>query len=172
MPVFFNINASSQPVYDAWGFGEYWGCAEWIKWYNELRKVYTREESDYIWSKAWLDGVSSISGGNGTAPGSNYISDSVPLDCRTFDSNFKDFLEKNPNLKSAVFSGIGGLIAKPVGLTVSVVNGVVTFADNTLQTATTTSTILKYAIPILVIILFIFLIIFTYKYTNKKVQTT
>lgn len=168
----FIINASSQPVYDAWGTGDYWGCNEWMQWYIELRKVYTPEQSDYIWSKAWLDGVSTVAGGNGTASGSNYIVDSVPLDCRTFDSNFKKFLSDYPNLSSAVYSGIGGLIAKPLGLGTDVVNGVVKFGQNTLSTVSTTSTILKYIIPVTIIILFIFLIIFGYKYANKKVQTT
>lgn len=168
MPVNWTITASSQPVYDSWGFGDYWGCPEWIEWYNQLKAVYGAQNADYIWSKAWLDGVSSISGGNGTAPGSNYIVDSVPLDCRTFDSNFKSFLASNTNLNAAVYSGIGGLIAKPVGLSVDVVNGVVKFGSNVIQGATTTSSILKYAIPALIIILFIFLIIFGFKYLNNK----
>lgn len=168
----FIITAQSQPVYDAWGIGDYWGCNEWIKWYSELRKVYNADESDYIWSKAWLDGVSGISGGNGTASGSNYIVDSVPLDCRTFDENFKKFLSANPNLHSAVYSGIGGLIAKPLGLGTDVVNGVIKFGQNTISTATSVSDILKYAIPVLIVILFIFLIIFIYKYSDKKVKTT
>lgn len=166
----FNINASSQPLYDTFGFADFWQCDDWILWYNELLKVYSSDESDYIWSKAWLDGVSSVSGGNGTAPGSNYIIDSVPLDCRTFNTNFKAFLEKNPNLKSAVFSGISGLIVKPIGLGVDVVNGVITFGTNTVSGITSVSTILKYAIPITVIILFILLIVFSIKFSNKKLQ--
>lgn len=170
MAVVFNINASSQPVYDAWGYGDYWQCEDWMKWYDELRKVYSSSESDYIWSKAWLDGVSSVSGGNGTAAGANYIVDSVPLDCRTFNTNFKSFLDKNTNLKSVVYSGIGGLIAKPLGLGTDVVNGVVTFGSNVVKTGVNTSEVLKYIIPVLIVILIIFIIIFSYKYTNKKIQ--
>ncbi len=169
--VVFTITASSQPVYDAWGFGTSWGCEDWIKWYIELRKVYTPTQSDYIWSKAWLDGVSVVGGGNGTASGANYITDSVPLDCRTFNNNFKNFLNTYPNLKSAVYSGLAGLIVKPIGLGVDVVNGVVKFGEDTISGITTTSTILKYAIPTVIVVLIIFLLIFVYKYSDKKIQT-
>lgn len=168
----WQITPSSQPVYDAWGFGDYWNCLEWMEWYKQLRTVYGASESDYIWSKAWLDGVSSVSGGNGTAPGSNYITDSVPIDCRTFDSGFKDFLSKNPNLNSAVYSGIGGLIAKPLGLGVDVVNGIVSFGSSAVKTVTNTGTVLKYAIPAAIVVLLILLLIFVYKQTSVKKITT
>lgn len=164
----FTINASSTPIYNTWGFADYWSCADWINWYTQLRTVYTSDESDYIWSKAWLDGVSSVSGGNGTAPGANYIVDSSPLDCRTFDDNFKAFLDKNPNLKSAVFSGLGGLIAKPAGLAVDVVNGVVSFGSSAVKTVTNTGTVLKYLIPTTIVALVILLLVFVYHQTNKK----
>lgn len=169
--VVFSINASSQPVYDTFGFADFWQCEDWMLWYSELRKVYSQQDSDYIWSKAWVDGVSSVSGGNGTAPGSNYIVDSVPLDCRTFNENFKSFLNANTNLKSVVFTGIGGLIAKPIGLGVDVINGVITFGSNTVKGITSVSTILKYAIPVTILILFIVLIIFGIRYSNKKIKT-
>lgn len=168
----FTINASSSPVYDSWGFGDYWGCNEWMEWYKQLRTVYGEKESNYIWSKAWLDGVSSVSGGNGTATGSNYITDSVPIDCRTFNSSFRDFLSKNPDLYGAVYSGLGGLIAKPLGLGVDVVNGVVSFGSSAVKTATNTGKVLQYAIPVVIAALLIFILIFTFKYTNKKIQST
>lgn len=167
--VVFTINASSQPLYDTWGTADFWGCEDWMKWYDELRKVYSAEQSDYLWSKAWLDGVSSVSGGNGTAPGSNYIVDSVPLDCRTFNQSFRDFLDQHSNLKSAVYSGLGGLIAKPLGFGTDVVNGVITFGSNTVKAAANTSQILKYAIPATIVILLIVLIVFGIKYSNKKI---
>lgn len=145
MPTLFSITSESSPLYDSFGTADFWTCEDWIKWRAELGKKYTSTEADYIWSKAWLDGVSVSAGGTGEAPGSGYVFDSVPLDCRTFNTAFKDFLNNNPNLRSAVYSGIGGLIAKPLGLGVDVVKGVVEGVSNA-------SKALKWIIPIVLII--------------------
>lgn len=152
MATFFSITSDSSPLYDSFGSANFWSCEDWMKWRQELGKKYTPTEADYLWSKAWLDGVSVISGGNGEAPGSNYVLDSSPLDCRTFNTVFKDFLEANPNLRSAVYSGVGGLIAKPIGLGVDVVKGVVEIASNVVSGATGASKYLKWIIPILLIV--------------------
>lgn len=157
---FFYITADSSPVYDSFGSADFWSCEDWMKWREELGKKYSPQESDYLWSKAWLDGVSVSSGGRGEAPGSGYVFDSVPLDCRTFNTAFKDFLDANPNLKSAVYSGIGGLIAKPIGLSVDVVKGVVEVGSNIVSGASNASKILKWVIPIILIVVIGGLIIY------------
>lgn len=171
----FIITADSSPVYDTWGFADYWNCPEWMKWYPTLLTKYTEEQADYIWSKAWLDGVSVIAGGNGTAPGSNYLVDSVPLDCRSFNSDFRTFLDQHPNLKGAVYSGIGGLIAKPIGFGTDVVDGVITVGKNLLDTVSNTTKVLKYAIPIgiaLTILLLLLVGVHYAKSSTKEIAET
>lgn len=151
----FYINSSSSPLYDSYGGADFWSCEDWMKWRVELGKKYSPAESDYIWSKAWVDGVSVFSGGNGDAPGSGYVTDSVPLDCRTFNTNFKNFLDANPNLKSAVYSGVGGLIARPLGLGVDVVKGVVEVGSNIVSGTANASRALKWIIPVVLVIIVI-----------------
>lgn len=166
MATLFYIGPDSSPLYDSFGSADFWTCEDWMKWRAELAKKYSSVESDYIWSKAWLDGVSVFSGGTGEAPGSNYVLDSVPIDCRTFNTNFRDFLDANPNLKAAVYSGIGGLIAKPLGLGVDVVKGVVEIGSNIVSGASNASKTLKWIIPVVLIVTVAGLIIYFGKKAN------
>lgn len=171
----FVVTADSSPVYDTFGFADYWGCAEWIQWWNALNKKYGKDGADYVWGAAWLDGLSNSAGGNGTAPGSSWIIDSVPLDCRTLDGNFKTFIDGNENIYNVVYSGIGGLIAKPLGLGVSIINGAVKIGSDVVDTATTTSKILKYAIPIAVVVAILLMAYIAYEtiqeHHGRKKQT-
>ncbi len=161
----FIITADSTPVYKDWPWSDSWDCADWIK----FRTKYTAEESDYLWSKFWLDGVSRFSGGTGAAVGAGYVTDSVPLSCRSFDSSFKAFLDQHPNIKSAVFSGIGGLIARPISLSVTVVDEAGNIIGNTVTGAANASATLKWLIPVaLVAAVIIAFIYFGKKYNVIK----
>ncbi len=171
MPTFV-INADSTPLYDSFGWADYWGCAEWIQWYNALKTKYNTDQANYIWSKAWLDGVSVAGGGYGNAPGSGEVYDSVPIDCRTFDQNFKDFLASNTALKSAVYTGIGGLIAKPLGLGVDVINTTTNIGEKALGAADKSATVLEYAIPVILILILLFLLYLGFSYANNATKKT
>lgn len=165
------ITSDSLPVYKDWPWSDAWGCAEWIKFRTELGKKYKPDEADYLWGKLWLDGVSQVSGGTGAAIGSGLITDSVPLSCRTFDSNFKAFLESYPNLKSAVFSGIGGLIARPISLGVTVFDSLGNIIGNTATGLSDTSKLLKWLIPAVIVLVVIgALIYFGNKYKIFKLS--
>jgi len=156
----YTITADSTPVYKDWPWSSAWDCAEWIKFRSALGTKYTNEEADYLWSKFWLDGVSVVGGGTGKAVGSGYITDSVPLSCRSFDENFKAFLDQNPNLKVAVFSGISGLIAKPISLVGTVIDGAGNIIGNTVQGASNASATLKWLIPTALIIAVVIAVIY------------
>jgi hypothetical protein len=155
----FDITANSTPLYDSWGWADYWNCTDWINWHKALRKQYSLDTANKIWVDAWLSGVSVAAGGKGTAPGSNWAVDSVPLDCRTFNSEFRDYIKNNQTLYAAVYSGIGGTIAKPLGAGADVVEGVSSGIGNL-------SKVIKYGVPVLVILTTIYVAYVVYKKTK------
>lgn len=126
----FNITADSVPVYDGFGFENYWGGDEWVTWHKALVRKQGNDKANDIWSSAWLDGVSVISGGKGVAKGSNYFIDSVPLEARTLNDNFRSYIKLNKFLYNTVYSGIGGMIAKPLGAGVDVVSSASTIVSD------------------------------------------
>ena len=56
----YNINAHSQPDYDDWEWDDYWNCADWIKYHQELKKTFGAEVAKNMWRQAWeaQDGTS------------------------------------------------------------------------------------------------------------------
>ena len=142
----FTINADVTPLYDSWGTADYWGCTEWINWHKSMVQKYGLQKANDRFIDAWLDGLSVVAGGRGNAPGSNYIVDSVPLDCRSFNSNFRDYIKKNQALYDVVYSGIAGTIVKPIGATVDVV-------DNVSGGITNVSKVIRYGLPIIIILI-------------------
>lgn len=166
MAATYTITADSTPVYKDWPWSDSWGCAEWIKFRTALGTKYNDDEADYLWSTYWLAGVDKANGGAGTAVGSGYITDSVPLDCRSFDNNFKTFLNAHPNLKSAVFTGLGGLIARPISLSTTLVDQAGNIISNTATGISNFSNTLKWLIPTVVILVVIGALIYFGKKAN------
>lgn len=154
----FTINADVTPLYDSWGTADYWGCTEWINWHKAMVQKYGLQVANDKFVNAWLDGLSVVAGGRGTAPGSNYIVDSVPLDCRSFNSEFRNYIKNNETLYNVVYSGIAGTIVKPIGATVDVVENVSSGVSNV-------SKVFRYALPIFILAI---AAIFAYRiYKNK-----
>lgn len=149
----FVITPDSTPVYDGWGWGDYWGCLDWIEWHKQLLKKHSKDDSDFIWAKAWLAGLSTIGGGNGSAPGSNTLVDSVPIDCRTFNQTFRTYIQANEVLKSAVFSGVlGSTLGKVTSTTVGVAqDGLDTITNTTSGISKVIAFASKWVIAILII---------------------
>jgi hypothetical protein len=119
----FTITADSIPIYDTFGFADYWSGSDWVLWHKELLKKYQTDRANQIWADAWLDGVSVAGGGRGKVAGSGLVFDAVPVGDRTINPIFRDYLKANEFLYNAVYVGIGGLIAKPLGAGVDVVTG-------------------------------------------------
>jgi len=155
----FNITADSKPLYDSWGWADYWSCSDWINWHKALRSKYNLDTANKIWVDAWLDGVSGAAGGRGIAPGSNYVIDSVPLSCRTFDNGFREYIKNNKTLYNAVYSGIGAALAKPLGAGSDVVEGVSSGIGNV-------SKIIKYGIPVVIVLATAYIGYLVYKKTK------
>jgi hypothetical protein len=107
---------------------------------------YGLQKANQRFTDAWLDGLSVVAGGRGNAPGSNYIVDSVPLDCRSFNSSFRDYISKNQALYDVVYSGIAGTIVKPIGAAVDVVENVGGGISNV-------SKVIRYGLPIIIILI-------------------
>ena len=135
----FNTDADQTPLYDSWGPADYWGCNEWVNWHKANVLKYGIPVANQKFVDAWLDGLSNAAGGRGIAPGSNYVVDSVPLDCRSFNSGFRDYIKKFPEVYNVVYSGIAGTIVKPIGAATDVVSAV---SDG----VSTTAKVVKYGI--------------------------
>jgi hypothetical protein len=159
MATTFATDASQTPVYQEYPWSDAWGCADWINWYNALVAANGSDSATAQWTGAWLDGLSVAAGGNGVAPGSGYILDSVPLSCRTFDSSFQTFLDGNPNLKSVVFSGLAGVIIKPISTITETASNVENIISNTGLAASNTSATLSKILPYVAVALVIIVIL-------------
>lgn len=159
----WDTSAGVVPAYQIYPWSSAWGCAEWISWYNSLLASNNQAYADATWQKAWLDGVSNAGGGNGIAPGADYVFDSVPLSCRTLDSNFQNFLNSNPNLKGTVFSGIAGEVIKPVATVTEGISHVENIISNTGTAAENTSTVLKKIAPYVVVLLIVLVLLWASK---------
>jgi len=47
------IKASDTPIYDEWGWGEYWSCSDWLEWLKALIAERGKEEARSIWVQAF-----------------------------------------------------------------------------------------------------------------------
>ena len=138
-----------------------WVCDDWRLWFEAQSSQYGKDVATQNFITAWLNGLSKSAGGNGLVEdGSGYIYDSVPLSCRSLDSNFQSFLNDNPQIKSAVFSGVAGSIAGLIGTGHTVVVDAGNVVSNVADSVSNTSNTFKYLVPIVVIILVIGLLIY------------
>jgi hypothetical protein len=48
-----NITYASFPDYDDWGWDNYWGCSDWMIWYDRLEEYYGTDEARNRWRSAW-----------------------------------------------------------------------------------------------------------------------
>jgi hypothetical protein len=51
----FTITAYSKPVYDEWGFGDYWKPIDWMDWFNSLTAQFGTNEARKKWVAAFTD---------------------------------------------------------------------------------------------------------------------
>ena len=49
----FNITAESTPVYDGFGFADYWSCTDWTYWHSLLKAKFGKVQADQTWLQAW-----------------------------------------------------------------------------------------------------------------------
>lgn len=87
------IKWDTVPDYDQWGVDSFWNCEDWITWHKKLSEHFGKETAKELWDYAYAK-----SGGL-----------SSNLDCRTFNSNFREYVNKNglsPYANAGVFSPI------------------------------------------------------------------
>lgn len=48
-----DITAQSIPDYDEWGPDQYWGCTDWMVWYDKLKEEKGKKEARVVWRSAW-----------------------------------------------------------------------------------------------------------------------
>ena len=82
-----NITYASYPDYDDWDpFDNYWGCTDWMIWYDRLEEYYGTDSARERWVSAW----DQQSAGSGT------------WDC-LYNDQFREFVQTNNlGLESAI----------------------------------------------------------------------
>lgn len=147
----FIITADSKPVYDSFGWSDYWNCQDWMKWHQLLVAKYGDKKADEIWANAWLAGVSKWGGGYGTAEGTTVVNDGVPVECRSTNAIFKAYVNQRPVLKAAVFVGVGGFIGGLVSNGLSAVSSAGELVGDAGQGITKLAKMLRWVIPVVAV---------------------
>lgn len=73
------INWNTPPDYDEWGSDTWWSCQDWITWHKRLVEHFNKPTANDIWNYAFAKS-GSLSGN---------------LDCRTFNSAFRKYVQEN-----------------------------------------------------------------------------
>lgn len=84
---------NTAPDYDQWGSDTSWTCSDWILWHKLLKEKFGKSKANFIWDYAF-----SLSG-----------SLSSNLDCRTFNSSFRNYVKENslnPYANAGIFSPV------------------------------------------------------------------
>ena len=137
----FKVIWSSAPVFDKWGIqASYWGCYEWQKWHSELKRHFGKKTADETWLYAWDLQTMGAS----------------PLDCRSFNSDFKKFLRRE-----GIADEAGNIISHIIGGSASIISGLG-------KAAIFTAGSLKIVIPVLLIGLTAGAIIYVYRSAKGK----
>jgi len=141
-----------------------WTCADWIAFFEALKTKNGEAKAKEIWSYFWNLGVSKSAGGAGDLrAGSGMVYDSVPLDCRTFNADFRKFIDKY-KLTDVVYKGLG-VIAKPIGVGTDVATAATKAVEGASSAVSSLGNIIKYGVPIAVVALGVIII---YKVAKSK----
>jgi len=97
---------NNAPDYDSWGSDTYWSCEDWIMWHQLLKQKFGQNKANFMWDYAFSQ--------SGTL--------SSNLDCRTFNSAFRDYVRIN-NLNPYANSGIFTPILQGTGAIQDVIGG-------------------------------------------------
>jgi len=84
------ITADSIPDLDSWGWDSFWGCDEWVMWHKANKAKYGANVAGEKFAEYW----------NKQTMGAH------ALDCRTIDSSFRDYIERN-GLHDVVWESAG-----------------------------------------------------------------
>lgn len=123
------ITENSVPDLDDWGWDDYWTCSDWTAWHKIVKDKKGKETADSLFLRYWnLQGALSHA-----------------LNCRTFNSDFRDYTRKE-GLLSKLYDGAPYM--QPFGVGTDVINTAGDVINAATDTVSTTAKILKYAIPV------------------------
>jgi hypothetical protein len=98
---------NTAPDYDQWGSDTSWSCEDWILWHKFLITKFGKSKANFLWDYAYSQ--------SGTL--------SSNLDCRSFNSGFRDYVRKN-GLNPYANAGIFRPVLQGVGTIQDVTGGV------------------------------------------------
>lgn len=131
----FIITADSTPIYDTWGWADYWTADDWIKWHKLMKEKYGLNEANYRFIKAYVETETL----------------GAETSWRSLNSTFRQYAREN-GFFEGLFDGIGGLIVRPIGWVLDAGQSTGEIIENTgnavSETTKTAATTLKY-IPFL-----------------------
>jgi hypothetical protein len=130
------ITADSVPVFDAWGFGDYWSCDEWKLWHKLNVDAYGAATANNKFITAWNQQDAFAS----------------PYNWCKYESNFTSY-----------FKGYGIDLGHIISDGVIIVGNAVEATGSVVDSAGNTASILKWAIPLAVIIALIIASMWAYK---------
>lgn len=107
------INWDSVPDYDEWGIDTHWSCEEWMTYHKRLDEHFGKETANDIWNYAY-------------AKSGNLSSN---LDCRTLNSAFREYVNKN-RLSPYANAGIFTPVLKTYGTASDIFEGALTGASS------------------------------------------
>jgi hypothetical protein len=139
-------NPASVPTVAFFPWSDQWSPADWVLWHKALLRVFGLDGANFRFLSAW-----------------NEAGDLAPLSARTFDTNFRAYAKAN-GFFDGLFSGIGGVIAKPLGVVTDTSNAVASAGSNIAQGVSNSGSVVKYALPVLVIGLIAF---YAYPYFKR-----
>jgi hypothetical protein len=100
------INWNTAPDYDEWGIDTWWNCQDWIMYHKKLVEHFGKATAKDIWDYAF----------------SKSDSLSKNLDCRTFNSSFRNYVKDN-NLSPYANAGILAPVLQGYGTASDIVEG-------------------------------------------------
>jgi len=95
------------PDYDQWGSDTSWSCNDWILWHQYLKAKFGKTKANFLWDYAFSQ--------SGTL--------SSNLDCRTFNSKFREYVKAN-GLNPFANAGIFTPVLQGAGTIQDVTSGV------------------------------------------------
>lgn len=129
----YNITADSVPDLDDWGWDDFWGCQEWVLWHKALKQKYgkpTADDKTVTWYLKQTTGASA-------------------LDCRSFNSGFRDYFGKEKIL-DAMYGSVAWI--KPIGAASDLIGSASDVVSNAGDAAANVAKTLKVVIPIAIVL--------------------
>jgi hypothetical protein len=122
------------PNYDQWGIDEYWSCSDWIEWHKKLKAHFGKDKAKYIWEYAYSKGTLGAS----------------HLDCRTFNTSFREYAKKN-DLNTYESAGILGGVLNIGGSVFDIVDNIGDAISGIATGIGKAGKIFKVAVPLIVV---------------------